>query len=201
MTKPYHHGDLAPALLRAAEEILEQEGPQALTLRAVARRTGVSHMAPAHHFGDLAGLLSELAAQGYQQFAHALVHAQDHPGTRTPARATGQAYVAFAREKPGLFLLMFRSERLDFARPALAEAARAASAALMRAAGATSATLEGGDVRHALARMVFDWSLVHGFSMLLIDGRLDGVLAVPGCERDAATMLDDALDAAFARNS
>jgi AcrR family transcriptional regulator len=199
MTKPYHHGDLAPALLRAAEEILEQDGPQALTLRAIARRAGVSHMAPAHHFGDLAGLLSELAAHGYRMFVERLRHAQENPGARTVARAMGQAYVGFARDKPGMFLLMFRSERLDFTRPALAEAASGASLALMRSAGSESANEAGWvgmEGRAALARMVFDWSVVHGFAMLLIDGRLDAVMAVPGCERDVETMLDDALGAA-----
>ncbi len=132
-TKPYHHGDLAAALLGAAAEILERDGLPALTLRAIARAAGVSHMAPAHHFGDLAGLLSELAATGYRRFSAQLCHAQDHPGARTPRRATGQAYVAFARTNPGMFLLMFRSERLDFTRPALAEAATGASRARVRA--------------------------------------------------------------------
>jgi AcrR family transcriptional regulator len=200
MSKPYHHGDLAPALLRAAEDILEQEGPQALTLRAVARRTGVSHMAPAHHFGDLTGLLSELAAHGYRLFSARLLEAQEAPGARTVSRAMGQAYVRFAQEKPGLFLLMFRSERLDFSRPALAEAARGASLALMRSSDAETADAShwtGVEGRVALARMVFDWSVVHGFAMLLIDGRLEAVMAVPGCERDVATLLDDAIDAAF----
>ena len=184
--KPYHHGDLAPALLRAAAEILEQEGLPALTLRAIARRAGVSHMAPAHHFGDLSGLLSELAAHGYHLFSQQLAHAQDNPGHRLPKRAVGQAYVAFAREHPGLFLLMFRSERLDFARPALAEAAQAAQSALMRA-GAP----DGGK---SVARAVFDWSLVHGFAMLLIDGRLAPLLADQGA--GSAALLDAAFDAA-----
>src|SRR5262245_33569186 len=66
--RPYHHGDLRAALLAAAEEILEKEGIQALTLRAAARAVGVSHTAPQNHFGDLTGLLSELAAIGYRRF-------------------------------------------------------------------------------------------------------------------------------------
>ena len=58
--RAYHHGDLKAALLAAAEAILERDGIQALTLRAAARAAGVSHAAPANHFGDLTGLLSEL---------------------------------------------------------------------------------------------------------------------------------------------
>ncbi len=64
---PYHHGDLHEALLQAAERVLERDGLAGLTLRAVAREAGVSHAAPTHHFGDLTGLLSELAAIGFRQ--------------------------------------------------------------------------------------------------------------------------------------
>ena len=134
MKRPYHHGDLPAALLRAAAEILRTEGLAALTLRAVARRAGVSHMAPAPHFGDLSGLLSELAAVGYGMFNDALRHARESPGGRSVPIATAQAYVAFARAEPAMFLLMFRSERLDFSRPALAEAAGEAFRLLMRSA-------------------------------------------------------------------
>ena len=71
--KPYHHGDLKSAVLAAAEKILETEGVDALTLRAVARMVGVSHTAPKNHFGDLEGLLSELAAVGYRSFRRGAV--------------------------------------------------------------------------------------------------------------------------------
>jgi AcrR family transcriptional regulator len=195
MGKPYHHGDLAQALLRAAEEILEQEGPQGLTLRAVARRAGVSHMAPAHHFGDLSGLLSELAAVGYRQFTARLLAAQDQPGARSVARATGHAYVAFAREKRGLFLLMFRSDRLDFTRPALAEAGQGATMVLARSAGAPAPA--DGDPRKGVAMMVGSWAVVHGFAMLLIDGRLDGVMEAVPSLAEIPTLLDAAMDAVF----
>src|SRR5262245_57256477 len=65
---PYHHGALRDALLQAAERVLERDGLAGLTLRAVAREAGVSHAAPTHHFGDLTGLVSELAAIGFRQF-------------------------------------------------------------------------------------------------------------------------------------
>src|SRR5450432_4723675 len=65
---PYHHGALHDALLKAAETVLERDGLQGLTLRAVAREAGVSHAAPTHHFGDLTGLISDLAAIGFRQF-------------------------------------------------------------------------------------------------------------------------------------
>src|SRR5213593_1800207 len=73
---PYHHGALHDALLKAAERVLERDGLAGLTLRAVAREAGVSHAAPTHHFGDLTGLLSELAAIGYRMFNTAMVAAR-----------------------------------------------------------------------------------------------------------------------------
>ena len=87
---PYHHGDLHDALLAAAERVLERDGLSGLTLRAVAREAGVSHAAPTHHFGDLTGLLSELAAIGFRRFNAAMIAARNsetHPlmkGLATP---------------------------------------------------------------------------------------------------------------------
>src|SRR5258708_22531445 len=72
---PYHHGALRDALLTAAERVLERDGLAGLTLRAVAREAGVSHAAPTHHFGDLTGLVSELAAIGFRQFNAAMAAA------------------------------------------------------------------------------------------------------------------------------
>src|SRR6188768_1256582 len=69
---PYHHGALRDALLQAAERVLEHDGLAGLTLRAVAREAGVSHAAPTHHFGDLTGLVSELAAIGFRMFNAAM---------------------------------------------------------------------------------------------------------------------------------
>ena len=171
--RPYHHGDLPASLLQAALAILEQDGIAGLTLRAVARRAGVSHMAPAHHFGDLGGLLSELAALGFRRFGAALGEAagQDR------LDAMGEAYVAFARTNPALFQLMFRSERLDPARPALAEALAHASALLTQTAGGFVPGREQPTLAQ-VADAVRAWSMVHGYAMLLLDGRLDATLRV-----------------------
>src|SRR4051812_40049851 len=78
---PYHHGSLRAALLEAAERVLERDGLAGLTLRAVAREAGVSHAAPSHHFGELAGLLSELAAVGFRQFNAAMASSSDSATT------------------------------------------------------------------------------------------------------------------------
>jgi AcrR family transcriptional regulator len=193
----YHHGALRESLLAAAEALLEQGGIPALTLRAVARAAGVSHAAPTHHFGDLTGLLSELAAVGFTRLAAAFDAAMEAAGSEPNARLTamGKAYVGFARACPGLFSLMFRSERLDESRPALRDATAAAGQAL-RTAIARAQPAEGGAASvQAIARATALWSLVHGFSVLLIDNRLGGLLGALPPGDDADTLLDAMLDA------
>src|SRR5438874_13011651 len=95
---PYHHGALRDALLQAAERVLEHDGLAGLTLRAVAREAGVSHAAPTHHFGDLTGLVSELAAIGFRQF-NATMEAARATGTvpLEKSMAGAKAYVGYAQ--------------------------------------------------------------------------------------------------------
>jgi AcrR family transcriptional regulator len=189
---PYHHGALRDALLEAAETVLERDGLQGLTLRAVARQAGVSHAAPTHHFGDLTGLLSELAAIGFRQFNAAMVAAGatgDTPLEKAMARGAG--YVGYARAHPGMYMLMFRNERLDMTRPALRDAADASFAGL---AGVVAARRNEQITGAALsldqaADITRVWSLVHGFTMLLLDGRLTDILRRLPDGTDAETLL------------
>src|SRR5260221_7877562 len=184
---PYHHGALHDALLQAAERVVERDGLAGLTLRAVAREAGVSHAAPTHHFGDLTGLLSELAAIGFRMFNVAMAAARDsetHPLMK--AMANAKAYVAYAQAHPGMYSLMFRNERLDMTRPSVHEAATASFQGLANsvAAGRRAAGLEEHLSGQALEVLSLDqaaaiarsWSLVHGFTMLLLDGRLKDIL-------------------------
>ncbi|MBR0780798.1 TetR/AcrR family transcriptional regulator [Bradyrhizobium iriomotense] len=176
---PYHHGALREALLQAAERVLEREGLAGLTLRAVAREAGVSHAAPTHHFGDLTGLLSELAAVGFRQFNAAMASACDSVTTPLErALARPKAYVAYAQAHPGMYGIMFRTERLDYSRPSLHEAAEASFAGLANAIGMMRQEQISGDALTmeqgaAIARA---WSMVHGFTTLLLDGRLKDIL-------------------------
>jgi AcrR family transcriptional regulator len=191
---PYHHGALRDALLEAAERVLERDGLAGLTLRAVAREAGVSHAAPTHHFGDLTGLVSELAAIGFRQFNAAMVAAGAAGGSSLleKALARAKAYVAYARAHPGMYGLMFRTERLDMTRPALCEAANASFAGLAGAIGASRqeqisdralSLQQAADIARA-------WSLVHGFTMLLLDGRLTDILGRLPAGTDAEALLD-----------
>jgi AcrR family transcriptional regulator len=176
---PYHHGALRDALLEAAERVLERDGLAGLTLRAVAREAGVSHAAPTHHFGDLTGLVSELAAIGFRQFSAAMAAAGNASlPLAEQALARARAYIGYAQAHPGLYGLMFRTERLDMSRPSLHEAANASFSAFAGAIGASrhepisaqALTLDQG------AALVRAWSLVHGFTMLLLDDRLSDVM-------------------------
>jgi AcrR family transcriptional regulator len=199
---PYHHGDLHEALLKAAERVLERDGLAGLTLRAVAREAGVSHAAPTHHFGDLTGLVSELAAIGFRQFNVAMAVAGSVEGSGLEkAMARAKAYVAYAQAHPGMYGLMFRTERLDMTRPSLHEAASASFAGLAGAIGASrqeqisaqALSLEQGA---AIARA---WSLVHGFTMLLLDDRLSDILRRLPKGTDAETLLEAMLKSAVGR--
>jgi AcrR family transcriptional regulator len=176
--QPYHHGDLKTALLDSAEAILREEGLAGLTLRAAARRAGVSHAAPTHHFGDLTGLLSELAARGFLRFA-ADLRAASETSPAAPGAAAARAYVAFAQDNPAMLLLMFSSDRIDQQRPALRAAMEVSFGALI---GFAEEPKPGSpEMRAAVARAARNWSLVHGFAMLLIDKRLKPLLdRVPG---------------------
>src|SRR3954452_9304586 len=128
MAKPtYHHGDLRRTLLAAAAEVIEEQGPTALSLRDLARRAGVSHAAPTHHFGDKAGLLTALATDGYDLLAAELTKewAASHSFLEQ-----GVAYVRFAIEHRAHFEVMFRPDLYHAGEPALATARDRARQAL-----------------------------------------------------------------------
>ena len=170
----YHHGDLRRALLAAAEMVLAERGVEGFTLRECARRAGVSHAAPAHHFGDVTGLLTALAALGFETLTAAMREAR--AGIEDPTerlRAIGRGYVAFARDYPERFRLTFDWHRLNHKDPVLRAAGGAAfgelETAIRLVAGFADEPLEG----DLLADLVHTWSLVHGFSHLLLSGQLD----------------------------
>ncbi len=166
MEKPYHHGDLRSALLAAAESELLEKGVEAFSLRSVAKRAGVSHAAPAHHFGDATGLLTALAAYGFQEFL-ATQHAFEARAPQTPRDqliAAGLGYVGFARTRPALFKLMFGSQRTDYSDAALGSAAEAAIGHLT-----SQVKLVGSVAAQDVAAV---WATAHGLADLIIAGRI-----------------------------
>ncbi len=161
--RSYHHGDLRRVLLQEAVRAIEESGVAALSLRLVARRAGVSHAAPAHHFGDKTGLLTAIATEGYQQLEFELSQVAAETGSFLEV---GVAYVRFAVENKGFFEVMFQPELFDANDPDLIEARTLSSRTLY---GPLS-TRGAGEVSNDVLRTgVAAWSLVHGFATLWLN--------------------------------
>jgi AcrR family transcriptional regulator len=161
--RSYHHGDLPAALLRVAGKILEKEGVEALTVRALTRRAGVSHAAPYRHFPDREALLAALAAEGFAM----LGSAQRKAAAMHGLRGMGEAYVRFALEHPQRFRLMFGGQLRIAKHPALREIAGKAFAGL---SGALAARVPG--AQGARDASLAAWALVHGLAQLLLEDRI-----------------------------
>src|SRR3712207_281723 len=164
--RPYHHGDLRRAVLGAAVAAIEESGPAALSLRDLARRAEVSHAAPAHHFGDKAGILTALAAEGYELLAEALTTTFDETGDFLEV---GVAYVRFAIANRAHFEVMHRPDLYRTNDPTVVAARDRAGAALYGGVAGVRGLPEGTDLRVA---GVAAWSLVHGFASLWLHGVL-----------------------------
>ena len=169
----YHHGTLPEALLAATAQLVEEQGVAGLSLREVARRAGVSHGAPAHHFGDKAGLLTALATQGFERFTEWQREARDGAGSEPWRRfsATGYAYVMFAAKNRAHFEIMFRPELLRQDDPALLAASTAAYEVLR---GVVAEIQEAGFIagRDPEIVAITAWSQAHGLATLWLTGNL-----------------------------
>lgn len=194
----YHHGNLRAALLRAAETELAEKGVEGFSLRGVAKRAGVSHAAPAHHFEDVSGLLTALAAVGFERFLEKELVRQRKAGNDGHARlvAAVLSYVDFAMANPELFRLMFASDRADHNDPELAKAALATFDHLVedveRFRGVDPRTHDA-----AMLDVMAVWAIAHGLADLMNAGLLRFLLGLPQAKRDAA--ITDIVDRLLAR--
>lgn len=167
--------DLRSRLVDEAVELLEREGPDALTLRRIARAAGVSHMAPYRHFADKEALLAAVAETGFRELSASMeLGAAKAATAQERMRAIGMAYVQFARSRPALYRLMFGPVKPDETRfPELAEASRTTfahcAAAVAERTGFPEVAQDGAAPD---ALTLGTWALVHGLSSLLIDGHL-----------------------------
>lgn len=171
----YHHGDLRQAMLTAADRLIEERGLEKFTLRECARRAGVSHGAPAHHFGDVRGLLTALATQGFEQLLEAMAahEAAAPPGVYEQFIANGQAYVAFALARRGRFQLMFRRDLVDCDDPQRLAAGQAAYGRLQQHMAAVTAACGAGTALQS-EKALLAWVVVHGLSTLTLESGLFG---------------------------
>jgi AcrR family transcriptional regulator len=148
-SRSYHHGALRSALMDATAELIEEVGVEGFSLREVARRTGVSPAAPAHHFSDARGLLTAVATQSFLALGDAL-EASEAPGGDREARLLAQfeAYLVFALNSRGRYLLMWRKTILDPEQAELVAAAGRAFAMLDRRFEAARESRSGRATRH-----------------------------------------------------
>lgn len=182
MTQVDDDGGARARLLAATHAELADHGRAAVSLRAVARRAGVSHAAPQYHFGDRSGLLTAAAADGFRALGDALEQASD--GSRpVSVDRLGQAYVAFGCAHPALFDLMFRPGELRGDDPELRTAKRRALEALRRAIQAQDPTAPAEVVAD---RTLASWGFVHGLVVLALAGALTDAAGALGPNADAA---------------
>jgi AcrR family transcriptional regulator len=155
--RPYHHGDLRNALREAARGILEEDGLQALSLRAVARRAGVSHAAPYRHYSNHEALLAELVGEGFEELKNDIAEAGARPGEEADRiTSMGAAYMRFVARRPALARLMFGSQLAN--RDAFPELEEAANAIAVEIGNALNDSALG---------------CVHGLAMLVLENVVD----------------------------
>jgi AcrR family transcriptional regulator len=188
--RPYHHGNLRDALLRAGERALETGGAQDLSLRELAREVGVSHAAPRRHFADKQALLDALAHAGFEQLGEILATAITAAGPDFDARLLGlaRAYVAYATEHPALVELMFASKHQAGAPPELTEAGERAFAPALAAVAdgqAAGAVVPGDPERVAIVA----FAAIQGLVAFANNGMLDGGEPLEGLLEEAVQRL------------
>jgi AcrR family transcriptional regulator len=167
----YHHGDLSETLIALALEALEREGAEGLSVATLAKRAGVSPMAPYRHFDDREALLAALARRGFEQLA-AEMRRVAAPDPIERLTAFGVAYVEFAVARPGLFRLMFGA-----APPTPGEGLSDDPTTVHAMFSACIAALAAPGEREDL--FLAAWCLVHGLASLCVAGRIRGVAATP----------------------
>jgi AcrR family transcriptional regulator len=177
-------GDVRRRILRASRVLIEREGLEALSMREVARRAGVSHQAPYNHFADRAAILGALAEEGFVLLRAELVESlasSDEPTERI--RAGLRTYVQFAVDHPAHFRLMFRPELVDLEQcPGAMEAGdstfRLFTEVLHESVAQGLPAEPSSDALIALC-----WSVCHGLACLILDGPLTRKL--PDAEHEA----------------
>ena len=174
--RPYHHGHLREALLRAAEKTLETGGVQRISLRELSRELGVSQGAPRRHFAGKQALLDALALRGFEQFDEALGRAAGMRGQDFKGRLTkmARAYVGFALKHPALLSLMYEAKQRTDAPRELLEASERAFAhgpVTFAEAQAAGEVVPGDPARLALVVL----SALRGLVSISTNGKFKGV--------------------------
>jgi AcrR family transcriptional regulator len=179
--RSYHHGSLRQAVIDAAVAEVQAVGAAAVSMREIARRAGVSHAAPAHHFGDKPGIFTAIATEGFRAMNESVGAATRGPDGFMQG---GVAYVAFALEHPGHFEVMFRPDLHRRNDPELVDAREQAFAILH---GSAAQALAGATDDDVLGLVIAGWSVSHGLATLWLTANLEERVA-PAPERLAEQM-------------
>jgi AcrR family transcriptional regulator len=185
----YHHGDLRAGLIEAASRLVEERGPERLTMSDASRAAGVSTAAPYRYFADKDELLNAVALEGMERQHEGMqAGGEQHPlGSDAAVTAIGLAYVHFATREPGVFKLMFSLTRTHAQHPQLLQRGRDTFGVLLRHLGHRYALPA--DDPSILLRGLKLWTVVHGLSFLLIDDKVSAMaipLDLPGTLADTA---------------
>lgn len=171
-------------VLDAAVDIAATSGPDAISMREVARLAGVSHQAPYHHFGDRAGIFAAISEEGFRMLAESI-----EGSTKLGTAAMCEAYVHFALAHKGHFRVMMRNDlcSLEDYPSALIQADRAINALHNEVSVILG---EDSNEDQANAHTAYMWSVAHGLATLLIDGpllkKLGSVTDINALIRDVA---------------
>jgi AcrR family transcriptional regulator len=197
-TLPRRDADLRAGLLRATEEILTEQGLDKFTLREAARRSGVSHGAPAFHFGDSAGLLTAYAAEGFNAMTHLMLRYRSEAkrDRKSQLVAVGLGYVDYAIKHRARFQLMFRSDRLKADDLYFKEASKRAFEQLKEVVSPFLAHRDASELDRM--RLLWAWSLVHGFATLVLEGQMahfqGGAAAADGAHQLGRALIEQFAD-------
>ena len=186
----YHHGDLPQEVHQHALAIVREHGDSAISLRALAKQIGVSTPALYRHFADRESLLAEIAISGFQWLREQLLQVEQQD-PRQALIGIGLTYVAFAQNEPNLYRLMFGGRVLPLgAHPRLDSAGKGAFQVLEDTVA--SARDRGYLKPLPLSLMTATaWSLVHGLSLLTIDGHLPATESEPYLAEGVTSLLLD----------
>jgi len=196
-SKPYHHRHLRQTVIESALAEIEAVGPTRLSMREIARRAGVSHAAPAHHFGDKQGIFTAIATEGYDLLRS---YTDPHLGAPNALLNGGLAYIGFAFRHRAHFEVMFRPDLYDAEDPGLQRARIQSFESLYRAVEQGLGTEQPDRV---MGTAIAAWSAVHGFAALALSGNfpphltenpdslasqvVDGLVALGAITRDQAS--------------
>ena len=193
--------DLRQKVLQASLALIEEGGLDRLSMREVARKSGVSHQAPYYYFGDREAILAAIAGEGFSKLGRSFLRAVDQAGFK-PAKALeaiGRAYIEFALRNPAYFQAMFRADAVPLDRyPDVRKLSDEAFGKLVETIGKVFAD-QPSAVRLTIS--IACWAMVHGLATLILEGTLARTIEIPRArQRQVANEVIETFTSLFIRD-